>query len=111
MHVYTVLVWWTRGLSLFSLFSVIFGLTGLINTLVWPRFSETAVIFIDHVFINPAIYIYIYALYIHTQYMYIYVRNICIYVFLVSSVDRAPVCRAGGLGFEPPAGPTLRVLK
>ena len=30
---------------------------------------------------------------------------------LVSSVDRAPVCRAGGLGFEPPAGPTLRVLK
>ena len=34
-----------------------------------------------------------------------------LYRLLVSSVDRAPVCRAGGLEFEPPAGPTLRVLK
>ena len=30
---------------------------------------------------------------------------------LVSSVGRAPDCRAGGLGFEPQTGPTLRVLK
>ena len=39
-----------------SLFSVIFGFNGLIITLVWPSFSKTAVIFIDHVFINPGIY-------------------------------------------------------
>ena len=32
------------------------GSSGLIITLVWPSFSKTAVIFIDHVFINPAIY-------------------------------------------------------
>ena len=30
---------------------------------------------------------------------------------LVSSVGRAPVCCAGGRGFEPQTGPTLRVLK
>ena len=30
---------------------------------------------------------------------------------LVSSVDRAPYCSAGGRGFEPQTGPTLRVLK
>ena len=30
---------------------------------------------------------------------------------LVSSVDRAPVCCAGGRWFEPFTGPTLRVLK
>ena len=30
---------------------------------------------------------------------------------LVSSVGRAPVCWAGGRGFEPQTGPTLRVLK
>ena len=30
---------------------------------------------------------------------------------LVSSVGRAPICRAGGRGFEPQIGPTLRVLK
>ena len=30
---------------------------------------------------------------------------------LVSSVGRAPVCRAGGRGFESQTGPTLRVLK
>ena len=29
----------------------------------------------------------------------------------VSSVGRAPDCCAGGLGFEPQTGPTLRVLK
>ena len=46
----------SRSLFLFSLFSVIFGLIGLIITLVWPCFSKTAVIFIDRVFINSAIY-------------------------------------------------------
>ena len=30
---------------------------------------------------------------------------------LVSSVGRAPDCCAGGRGFEPQTGPTLRVLK
>ena len=30
---------------------------------------------------------------------------------LVSSVDRAPVCCAGGRGFEPRIGPTVRVVK
>ena len=30
---------------------------------------------------------------------------------LVSSVGRAPDCSAGGRGFEPQTGPTLRVLK
>ena len=30
---------------------------------------------------------------------------------LVSSVGRAPVCCAGGRGFESQTGPTLRVLK
>ena len=30
---------------------------------------------------------------------------------LVSSVGRAPVCCAGGQGFEPQIGPTLRVLR
>ena len=30
---------------------------------------------------------------------------------LVSSVGRAPVCCAGGRGFEPQTGPTLMVLK
>ena len=39
---------------------MIFGLIVLIITLVWPSFSKTAVIFIEHVFINSAIYIYIY---------------------------------------------------
>ena len=29
---------------------------------------------------------------------------------LVSSVGRVPVCGAGGPGFEPQTGPTLRVL-
>ena len=29
----------------------------------------------------------------------------------VSSVGRAPVCSAGGRGFQPQTGPTLRVLK
>ena len=37
---------------------MIFGLIGLINTLVRPSFCETAVIFIDHVFKNPAILLY-----------------------------------------------------
>ena len=32
-------------------------------------------------------------------------------VSLVSSVGRAPDCSAGGRGFEPQTGPTLRVLK
>ena len=48
----------SRSLALFSLFAVIFGLIGLIITLVWPSFGKTAVIFIDHVFIKSAIYIY-----------------------------------------------------
>ena len=30
---------------------------------------------------------------------------------LISSVGRAPVCCAGGRGFEPLTGPTLGVLK
>ena len=30
---------------------------------------------------------------------------------LISSVGRAPDCCAGGRGFEPQTGPTLRVLK
>ena len=30
---------------------------------------------------------------------------------LVSSIGRVPDCRAGGQGFEPQTGPTLRVLK
>ena len=30
---------------------------------------------------------------------------------VVSSVGRAPVCYAGGRGFEPQTGPTVRVLK
>ena len=30
---------------------------------------------------------------------------------LVSSFGRVPVCCAGGRGFEPQTGPTLRVLK
>ena len=47
----------SRCLSLFSLFSVNFGLIAHIITLVWPSFSKTAVIFIDHVFINSAIYL------------------------------------------------------
>ena len=47
----------SRSLFLFSLFSVIFGLIGLINTLVWPSSCEIAVIFIGHVFKNSAIYI------------------------------------------------------
>ena len=35
----------------------------------------------------------------------------CLHRRLVSSVGRAPVCCAGGRGFEPQTGPTLRVLK
>ena len=42
-------------LSLLSLFSVIFGLIGLIKTLVWPSSSEIAVDFIGHVFKKSAI--------------------------------------------------------
>ena len=36
---------------------------------------------------------------------------VALYRRLVSSVGRAPVCCAGGRGFEPQTGPILRVLK
>ena len=37
--------------------------------------------------------------------------HLCLNRRLVSSVGRAPDCSAGGRGFEPQTGPTLRVLK
>ena len=55
-----------------------------------------------------------------TRYVYLLVSNgnmtLVFHVIgsnrrLVSSVGRAPVCCAGGRGFEPQTGPTLRVLK
>ena len=41
---------------LFSLFSVIFGLIGVLKTLFWPSCSEIGVNFIRHDFKNSAIY-------------------------------------------------------
>ena len=47
------------------------------------------------------------------QHIYVLGRFVNFWVLFryIWSVGRAPVCCAGGRGFEPQTGPTLRVLK